>query len=97
MSLSMSNLPKSLLEGPVGRRAVGEPCLRCDLARSTTGRDGLTGARVNCSTVSLESGDDVSGYLGCTVGIHTRPTVAWGRAAGVLQGTHRLSYDPERI
>ena len=49
----MSNLPKSLLEGPVGRRAVGEPCLRCDLARSTTGRDGLT---CTCRVMCVEMG-----------------------------------------
>ena len=59
MSLSMSNLPKSLLEGPVGGRAVREPCPRCDLERSTTGRDGLTGTQANRGKVSLKSGDDV--------------------------------------
>ena len=58
MSLSMGNLPKSHSEGPRRPTADGEPCLRCHLARSTMGRDGLTGTQVKRGIVSMEPGDD---------------------------------------
>ena len=52
MSLSMGNLPKSHSEGPRRPTADGEPCLRCHLARSTTGRDDLTGTKVKSGAPS---------------------------------------------